>query len=146
MDEKRGRKYREKVKCYICKKMFNSDYKDKHSETGHNGKKSKTFICTRRTITFTPKWLRTKEHIFEGRLTAKSGSLADNCIGNENLVEPGYNSEDDKHVICNDNDSTPLPNKSSDNVEDNILLQILTTTKATMTSFTNLNQSSQIAR
>ena len=55
MDEKRGRKYREKVKCYICKKMFNSDYKDKHSETGHNGKKSKTFICTRRTITFTPK-------------------------------------------------------------------------------------------
>lgn len=90
--------------------------------------------------------MRTKKHIFEGSLTARSGSLADNCIGNENLVEPGYNSEDDKHVICNDNDSTPLPNKSSDNVEDIILLQILTTTKATMISFTNLNQSSQIAR
>ena len=41
MDEKRSRKYREKVKCYICKKMFNSDYKDKHSQTRHNDKKVK---------------------------------------------------------------------------------------------------------
>ena len=68
-------------------------------------------------LTFTPKRLRTEEHIFEGSLTVESGSLADNCIENENLVEPGCNSEEDTHVIC-DNDSTRLPNTSSGNVED----------------------------
>ena len=68
-------------------------------------------------LTFTPKRLRTEEHTFEGSLTVESGSLADNCIENENLVEPGCNSEEDTHVIC-DNDSTRLPNTSSGNVED----------------------------
>ena len=32
MAKKHRRKYRKKVKCSICKKVFNSDYKDKHSE------------------------------------------------------------------------------------------------------------------
>ena len=62
--------------------------------------------------------MRTKEHISEGSLTVESGSLADNCIENENLVEPGRNSEEDTLAICDDNNSIPSPNMSSGNVED----------------------------
>ena len=68
-------------------------------------------------LSFTPKQLRTEEHIFEGSLTVECGSLADNCTENKNLVEPGCNSEEDTQVIC-DNESTQLPNTSSRNVKD----------------------------
>ena len=67
-------------------------------------------------LTFTPKQLRTEEHIFEGSLIVKSGSLVDNCIENENFVGPGCNTEEDTHVIC-ENYSTWLPNTTSGNVE-----------------------------
>ena len=109
MAEKRSRKYREKVKCSICKKVFNSDYKDKHSETMHKGGKVKySYVLEGQSqLTFTPKRLRTEEHIFEGCLPVESESLADNFTENE----------EDAHVIC-DNDSTRLPNTTSGNVED----------------------------
>ena len=70
MAEKRSRKYREKVKCSICKKVFNFDYKDKHSETMHKGGKVKySYVLEGQSqLTFTPKRLRTEEHIFEGCL------------------------------------------------------------------------------
>ena len=49
MAERRSQKYREKVKCPICKIFFNFDYKDKHSETMHKGEKVKvkySFVTT----------------------------------------------------------------------------------------------------
>ena len=59
MAERRSRKYREKVKCSICKKVFNSDYKDKHSETMHKGEKVKYSYAPegKSQLTFTPKRL-----------------------------------------------------------------------------------------
>ena len=43
--------------------------------------------------------MQPEEHITEGSLTVESRSLADNCIENGNLVEPGCNSEEDTRVI-----------------------------------------------
>ena len=43
--------------------------------------------------------MQPEEHIIEGSLTVESRSLADNCIENGNLVEPGWNSEEDTRVI-----------------------------------------------
>ena len=37
-DSKRKRKYRSKVKCSICDKVFNSDYKETHADTKHRGR------------------------------------------------------------------------------------------------------------
>ena len=41
MAKKRRRKNRKKVKYSICRKVFNSDYKDKHSEKKYKGEKVK---------------------------------------------------------------------------------------------------------
>ena len=67
MAEKRSWKYWEKVKCSICITVFNSDYKDKHSETMHKGAKVKySYVLEGQPqLTFTPKWLRTEEHILK---------------------------------------------------------------------------------
>ena len=48
----------------------------------HKGEKIKYSCITevKSKLTFTPKRLRTEEHIFEGSLTVQSGSLADKCI------------------------------------------------------------------
>ena len=43
--------------------------------------------------------MQPEEYIIEGSLTVESRSLADNCIENGNLVEPGWNSEEDTRVI-----------------------------------------------
>ena len=93
-------------------------------------------------LTFTTKRLQTKDLIFDGRLTVESGLLVDSCVENENLIEPGCNGEQDTHVIC-DNNSTPSPNMSCRNLKILILLQTLTTTRATMMNFTNFVQSPQ---
>ena len=83
-------------------------------------------------LKFTPKRLRTKEHIFKGSLTI------------EKLVEPGCNSEEDTHVIC-DNDSTPLLNMSYGNVE-NVNIVANSDDHESMINVRNLNQSPQLLR
>ena len=71
MAEKHSRKYREKVQCSLCKKMFNSNYEGTHSELLHKEEKVKySYVLegpTHLTLTSTP--LRPREHIFEGSLT-----------------------------------------------------------------------------
>ena len=72
----------------------------------HEGKVKYSYVLEGQShFPFTPKRLRTEEHIFDGSSTVESGSLADNCIENENLVEPGCNIAEDTHAIY-DNDST----------------------------------------
>ena len=64
--------------------MFNSDYKDKHSEKMRNGGNVKySYVVEEKSrLTLTTKQLQTEEHIFEGSLTVELGSLIDNYTGN----------------------------------------------------------------
>ena len=83
-------------------------------------------------LKFTPKRLRTKEHIFKGSLAI------------EKLVEPGCNSEEDTHEIC-DNNSTPLLNTSSEDVE-NVNIVANSDDRESMINIRNLNQSPQLLK
>ena len=46
LNTSRSQKYQEKVKYSVCKKTFNSDYKDKRSETMHKEEKAKHSYLT----------------------------------------------------------------------------------------------------
>ena len=119
MAEKRSRKYREKVKCSICKKKFNSDSEDKHSETIHRGQKV-DFSCVleegQSLLAFTPKRTRTEDPISAGpsRLALETAAPVD-CDENEPSDEPGYGKEKDTDAIPCEHD-TP-PGNSSENVQ-----------------------------